>query len=228
MGSLFTQILYRPLLNAVVFLYTALPWHDFGFAIVILTVLVRLALSPLSVRAIRSGRALAALQPKVEEIKQKYKGNQAAQTEATLALYKEQKISPLGGCLPLLIQFPILIALYRVFLAGAKPESLGLLYSFIPHPAAISVQSFGVLNLAQRSIVLSLAAGLAQFIYAKLNAMQQPAGGGQMAALNNQMLYFFPVIIIIISWSQPSGLALYWVAATLFSIGEQLYVRATT
>ncbi len=224
MGTLFNEILYRPLLNAVVALYTILPWHDFGLAIVVLTLLVRLALAPLSIRAVRSSRAMAALQPKLNELKEKHKNDKAAQAQAMMALYKENKISPLGGCLPLLLQLPILIALYRVFLIGLKPESLQLLYSFVAHPAIIQSQSFGIFDLAHRSIALSLIAGIAQFVYAKLNAAQQ-APTKEMAALNTQMLYFFPLLIIIISWNQPSGLALYWVVTTLFSIGEQLYVR---
>lgn len=225
MGSLFTQLLFRPLLNAVIFVYNILPWHDFGLSIVVVTVLVRLALSPLSLRALRSNRAIADVQPHVEEIKQKHKGDKAAQAQAIMGLYKERKISPFGGCLPLLLQLPILIALYRVFLVGIKPESLNLLYSFVAHPSNIQTTSFGILDLAGRNMWMAILAGISQFIFSKLSANQTPSQSKEMAAMNKQMLYFFPILIIIITWNQPAGLALYWVTTTLFSICEQMYIR---
>lgn len=228
MSWLFTQLLFRPLLNAVIFIYNILPWHDFGLAIVALTVLVRLALAPLSLRALKSNRALSEVQPQIEELKQKHKGDKTAQAQAIMGLYKERKISPFGGCLPLLLQLPILIALYRVFLVGIKPENLNLLYSFVIHPANIHTTAFGILDLAGRNILMAILAGVFQFVFGKLSASQASVQSKEMAAMSKQMLYFFPILIIIITWNQPAGLALYWVATTLFSIGEQLYIRKFT
>ncbi|MDO8658824.1 MAG: YidC/Oxa1 family membrane protein insertase, partial [Candidatus Levybacteria bacterium] len=115
MGTLYTEILYRPLFNAVVFLYNILPGHDFGFAIIALTTLIRILFFPLSIKTVRSQKAMNQLSPKLQEIKQKFKDDKSAQSVETMKLYKENNINPLAGCLPLIIQLPILIALYQAF-----------------------------------------------------------------------------------------------------------------
>lgn len=227
MTALFHEALYRPLFNLLIFLYNVLPGADFGLAIVALTILVRLLFSPLSLKASRSQRTLAVLNPELAAIKEKFKGDQTAQSQAIMALYKERGINPFSGCLPILIQLPILIALYRALLAGFQPEKLSLLYSFIHNPGAINLVSFGFLAITMPSHILAITAGILQFFQARLsNAnMPAPASGDQAAIMTKQMLYFFPVMIIVISWSLPAGLTLYWVTSTLFSIGEQVYIK---
>jgi len=223
MGSLFTEILYRPLFNGVIALYNILPGNDFGFAIVALTILIRLALAPLSVRTLRSQQALARLAPQIQTIRERHKDNQSAQTAELMKLYREYKIHPLSGCLPFLIQLPILIALYQAFLAGFKPENLKLLYAFVYNPGTIQTTSFGFFDITAPSAFLAITAGALQFIHAKVTTQfQQPTGIAGQAS--RQLLYFFPLLIVIISWNLPAGLALYWVAATLFSLGEQLFL----
>ncbi|HYU65033.1 MAG TPA: YidC/Oxa1 family membrane protein insertase [Candidatus Paceibacterota bacterium] len=228
MGSLFTQILYRPLFNLLIFLYNVLPGNDFGLAIIALTLLVRTIMLPLSLKAARSQRELTKLNPKLKEIQEKYKHDRQAQAAAQMQLYQEHKINPLAGCLPLVIQIPIIIALYRAFLAGLKPESLGMLYSFIRSPGIIHNISLGILDIAHKSPILAVAAGILQFSQSRLSIAQMPQTvnkGDASNIMSTQMLYFFPVMIIIITWNLPAGLALYWVSTTLFSIMEQLYIR---
>src|SRR3989338_7982792 len=116
MGTLFNEILYRPLFNAVVFIYNILPGHDFGLAIIVLTTLIRIAFFPLSIKTVRSQKALSQLNPKLQEIKQKFKNDKTAQSAETMKIYKENNINPLAGCLPLLIQLPIIFALYQAFM----------------------------------------------------------------------------------------------------------------
>lgn len=220
---MFTEIIYRPILNLTVLLY-GIGGADLGVAIVLMTLAVRGLLLPLSLRTARSQRAMAKLAPLVEKIKEDHKGNTTAQSEATMKLYKEHGVNPLGGCLPLLVQLPILIGVYRVFLNIFKPETLGLLYGFVSHPATINHITLGFLDISTSSHALSIAAGIAQFIQARM------ATGGQQqtkqsAAMNQQMMYILPLMIVVISWNLPAGLALYWVVTTLFSIAEQLYLR---
>src|ERR1043166_2215070 len=224
MIKLFTWLIYQPILNLTVFFYGTIGFGDLGVSIFIMTVAMRFALAPLSIRTARSQKALAELGPEVEALKEKHKGDTTAQSEAVMKLYKEKGINPLAGCLPLLIQLPVLIGMYRVFLNIFKSDTLGLLYSFVPHPATINHLFLGVLDISAPSHLLALAAGVLQFIQARL-AMGAQAQTGQAAALNKQMIYLFPVMIIVISWNLPAGLALYWVTTTLFSIGEQLYLR---
>jgi YidC/Oxa1 family membrane protein insertase len=228
MLAIFKTILYQPLFNAVIFLYNVIPGHDFGISIIALTVIIRLMFFPLSVKTIRSQRAMSRLNPKIKEIKEKHKNDNAAQSAAIMQIYKEHNINPLSGCLPMLIQLPILIALYRAFGAGFKPDSMGLIYSFISNPGHINTISFGFLDIAKRSIYLAVITGICQFFQLRQNNATMAASGGaqsEVQAMNKQMLYFFPVMIVIIGWNLPAGLLLYWLATTLYSIGEQVYIR---
>src|SRR3989344_8347901 len=156
MIEFYNLILYRPLFNAVMFLYNVIPGHDFGLAIIALTVCIRLFFFPLSVRMIRSQRALNKINPKIKEIKEKFKNNAQAQSAAIMNLYKEHNVNPLAGCLPLLIQLPILIALYQAFGAGFKPESLSLIYSFVSNPGIINKISFGFMDVTSKMPLLAV------------------------------------------------------------------------
>jgi YidC/Oxa1 family membrane protein insertase len=224
MASLFTEIIYRPILNLTALVYNTAGFGDLGVAIIIITIGIRLALGPLSLKAARSQKTLSELTPEVDKIKAKHPGDTNAQSHAIIALYKEKGINPLAGCLPLLLQLPVLFGIYRVFLNIYKKESLDLLYSFVPHPTTINTMFLGLLDISKPNPVFAIVAGAAQFIQAKLTAANQPATG-QAAALNKQMMYMFPVIIAVISWRLPAGLAMYWIITTVYSIGEQLYLR---
>lgn len=242
MSFLFNEIIYRPIFNLLVFITNLVPWQDFGLAIIVLTVLIRLLFMPFSIKALRSQKMLNQLQPRIKEIQEKFKSDRAAQAQATMALYKEQKVNPLAGCLPLLIQIPILFALYRAFVNGLQPESLNLLYGFIENPGIIKNLSFGFLDLAKKAPLLAIISGVFQFAHSKMSlaknpvsavsSQKNPPAGGQpspldFSAMNKQMLYFFPIMIIIIGWGLPAGLVLYWSVSTLFSIFEQLYLTKT-
>ena len=231
MMELFNTTLFQPLFNATIFLYNVLPGNDFGLAIIALTLIIRVVFFPLTVKTTRSQRALSRINPLMKEIKNKFKNDSQAQSAAIMKLYKEHNVNPLSGCLPLLIQLPILIALYQAFGAGFKPENLSLLYGFIANPGSIEPVSFGFLNIAASSGILAVITGAFQFLQLRQNqALVQSAGPqGQekeVQAINKQMLYFFPVMIIIIGWNLPAGLLIYWLTTTLFSIGEQAYIKA--
>ena len=229
MTALFNEILYRPLLNLAVAVYNILPGHDFGVAVIVLTILVRLVLMPLSIKALLSQRKLTQLGADVNLLKEKHKNDKSRQSEEIMKLYKDKGVNPIGGCLPLLIQFPLIIALYKVFGDGIKPEALSSLYSFVARPEVIKATFLGIIDLAHRNIPLTLLAGGLQFIQAwqqKKNTVPQTEGAGkEVAALTNQMLYFFPLFIIIIGWKLPAGLILYWVTSTAYSIFEQAYIK---
>jgi YidC/Oxa1 family membrane protein insertase len=229
MMELYNTILFQPLFNAVIFLYNIIPGNDFGLAIVTLTIIIRVAFFPLTVKTTLSQRALSKINPLMKEIKERLKNDAQAQSAAIMKLYKDHKINPLSGCLPLIIQLPILIALYHAFGAGFKPESLDLIYGFLTRPEQINSISFGFLDITIRSIYLALLTGFAQYIQLSQNQKLTQSGGSsgpsEMQALNKQMLYIFPVIIIIIGWNLPAGLLVYWMTTTLFSMGEQAYIK---
>jgi len=226
----FNLILYQPLFNALVFLYQYLPGRDFGVAVIILTILIRIILYPLMVQSIKSQKVLSELQPKIQEIQSKYKDDKEKQARATMELYQKEKINPFGGCLPLLLQLPILIALYQVFWKGLRPEAMTNLYSFIPNPGSIDPTFFGLINLGQASLILALLAGITQFFQTKMITPKtaKVKKGDQMSQfsgmMQKQMLYFFPIFTVFILWRLPAAIALYWIITALFSIGQQYLI----
>ncbi|OGH68949.1 MAG: hypothetical protein A3J66_00520 [Candidatus Magasanikbacteria bacterium RIFCSPHIGHO2_02_FULL_47_14] len=228
MGELFKILLHQPIFNGFVGLYNLIP--DVGVVIVVITVLIKLALYPLTNKSIKAQKSLTDLQPKLEELKQQHKDNQQQLAQETMKLYKEHKVNPLGSCLPLLLQLPIFLALYWVLRDALTKDSFDLLYPFVANPGHIDPVSFGVFDLAKRNVVLAVLAGLAQFWQAKMFSRKQPpkkAGEGgkdesMMAAMNKQMLYVMPVMTVVIGLQLPGGLALYWFFSTLLTALQQL------
>lgn len=232
-SSLFHTILYQPLFNGFVGLYNIIPGHDVGIVILAVTILIRLILYPLTSSSIKAQKSLQELQPKLEEIKKQHAGDTQKQTQATMELYKNNKVNPFASCLPLLVQLPILIALYMVMRDGLASTDLAkVLYPFVANPGQLNSVSFGFLNLAKPSIALAVLAGAAQFWQAKTMITKKPpvsAGAGakdegMMAMMNKQMLYFMPVMTVIIGFSLPAGLTLYWFFSTLLTGLQQVFL----
>jgi len=244
-GNLFNLILYQPLFNALVLLYEYVPGHDFGIAIIILTAVVRFLLYPLMSQSIKSQKVLSELQPKLQEIQKRYADDKQKQAQATMEFYKKEKFNPFGGCLPLLVQLPILIALYQVFFKGFGPDRLGFLYSFVPNPGTINQTFLGLVDLSKGAttqingetaylwgnIVLVLLAGIGQFFQSKMlspNQKKSQQGEGQMNQVANtvqkQMIYFFPLFTVFILWKLPSAIGIYWITTTIFSIIQQYLI----
>ena len=236
--SAFNTILYQPLFNALILLYEYLPGHDFGIAVIVLTIIIRLIFYPLMVQSIKSQKILSELQPKMQEIQRKYRDDKEKQAKATMELYQKEKINPFGGCLPLLIQLPILIALYQVFWKGLQPEAMQNLYNFVSNPGSIDPTFLGVINLGQASLILAVLAGITQFFQTKMITPKTPhrtcSGAGQAkkqdqmaqfsGMMQKQMLYFFPIFTVFILWKLPAAIALYWIVTALFSIFQQYLI----
>ena len=215
----------------LVFLYNIIPGHDIGVAIIIMTVIIKLILLPLSRQSIKSQKALQDLQPQINEVKKKYEDNKQEQGRKMMDLYKQEKVNPFSSCLPLLIQLPFLWAVFIVFRDGLSGHSLGLVYSFIYRPEVINTVSLGFVNLAKPNYVLAVLAGLAQFWQAKMMITKRPEVRGNgakdedmMAIMNKQMLYFMPALTVFIGLSFPGGLALYWLVTTILTALQQLYL----
>lgn len=226
-STIFNEAFYRPLFNGLIFLYNAIPYHDFGVAIILLTLLIRFVLYPLNQKAIRSQKALSELQPQIKEIQAKNKSDRAKQSQALMELYRQNKINPASGCLPLLIQLPVLFALYRVFLNGLNPDNLKELYSFVSRPEIINPWFFGLIDLSKSNWPMAILAGALTFIQSKMMIPSQtknPAAGDFSAMFSKQMVYLMPIMTLIIAWKLPAGLALYWIVITLFGIGQQYLV----
>jgi len=229
--SVFNLILRQPLFNALIFLYEYLPGHDFGIAVIALTVLIRILIYPAMIQSIRSQKQLQEIQPKIQEIQKKYKDDKQKQAKETMVLYQKQKVNPFSGCLPLLIQLPILIALFLVFRTlqgGLDSVELSSLYSFISSPGNIAEPMFlGLINLANPHFGLAIAAGIVQFFQTKMmtpktKKTELKEGIGQFSQMmQKQMLYFFPFFTVLILWRLPAAIGIYWIVTALFSIGQQ-------
>jgi len=171
--TIFNEFFYRPLFNGLIFFYWIIPGQDLGIAIISLTIFIRLILFPLNQKAIISQKALAELQPQLKEIQEKFKHNKEQQSKAVMEFYKKNNVNPLSGCFPILIQFPILIGLYRVFLSGLDESKLDTLYFFVKAPESINPYFLGIVDLSTQGsetfygIGLILLTGLSQYIQAK-------------------------------------------------------------
>lgn len=223
----FNTILYQPLFNALVLLYWYIPGRDFGIAVILFTVIIKLAFYPLASKGIKSQKALQELQPKIKEIQEKYKTDRQKQSMALMELYKKEKVSPFSGLMPLFVQLPILIALFRLFGDSFGPKQLAFLYTFMPQLSQINTSFLGIINLAEASIILAIITGITQFFQTKMMTSasapsKHPSDFSQI--MQKQMLYFFPIFTVFILWRMPSAIALYWLTTTVFTIGQQYII----
>jgi len=228
MISFFNTILYQPLFNALIFFYNYIPLQDFGIAVILLTVIIKLIFYPLGVKAIRSQKALSDLQPKLKEIQEKYKDDKEKQGKEMMELYKKEKINPFSGCLPMLIQLPVLIALFwvfRTFEGGVTAEELSNLYSFIPTPEVVNTMFLGLIDLIKPNIVIAVLAGLGQFFQTRMTTKRTKTKGKDFQnQMQKQMQYFFPIFTVIILFRLPSAIGLYWLTTTIFTIIQQYFI----
>jgi len=230
--NILVTVFYQPLFNLLIWIYNVLPTHDLGWAIIILTLLIRIVLYPLGQKSIRSQKALQTIQPKIDALKEQYKGDKEAMGKAMMQLYKDEGINPLSSCLPLLIQFPFLIALYYVFQNGLTNNSFDLLYPYVLNPGQLNHIAFGFFDLTTKSIPLALAAGAAQFWQTRMLMGQRknqplPQKTNDITAMmNKQMLYIMPVVTVFIGASLPAGITIYWLATTVFSGLQQMILFA--
>ena len=228
--SAFNLLIYQPLFNALVLLYSYLPGHDFGIAIIFLTIIIKLLLYPLSAKSIKAQKALQEVQPKIKELQEKFKNDKEKQVKMIMDLYKKEKVNPFSSMLPLLVQLPILIGLFRLFTRGFgpdgfAPEQFQWLYSFVSHPGHINTTFLGIVNLTEASLVLAVLAGALQFFQVKMMAPKKTKSGPPDFAqmMQKQMIYFFPIFTVFILWRiiPVSALALYWITVTVFTICQQ-------
>ena len=222
MANIFNQILIYPLLNLLVFAYQYIP--DIGVVIILITVLVRLLLLPSFHKSLKHQKAMADLQPKMNEVKEKHKEDKEAQAKALMELYTTHKVNPLSSCLPLLIQLPILIALYQVFIRSLNGSALRGLYPFIKDPGHMNPIFLHWINLSHPNIIMAVMAGALQYWQSKLMLPKSANVDATTKMMQYQTLYFLPGITILFGSRFPAGLTLYWIVTTVFGIGQQYYI----
>jgi YidC/Oxa1 family membrane protein insertase len=229
MSQLFHTIIYQPIWNALIFLCNIIPSHDLGVAIILLTILIRVILYPLAKKQIESQKKMQELQPEIKRLQEKHKNDKEKQGRALMDFYKEKKINPASGCLPLIVQIVFIIALYRALVAGINFSECKDLYSFVACPSAIKTGFLGILDLAKPSLVLAVLTAAAQYFQTK---MMMPGASGQTTdgktdfsqAMSKQMLYLGPLLTLFIGAKFPAGLPLYWLVMTVFMIVQQWWM----
>ncbi len=232
LGNIWNTVLYWPLLNALAFLVSIVPGGDVGIAVIILTIFVKAILFPLSQRSIESQIKMNLLAPELKKIKDSG-ASKEEQAKKTFELYKHHKTNPFSGCLLVLIQIPIIFALYYVFLKGINLQSISL-YSFIHAPEHMNMIFLGILDISKKGIwVLALLAGVSQYFQASL--MPKPILSGDKKddsfqdnfarSMQTQMKYIFPFIIAFIAFNVSGAVALYWITSNIFAIGQQIYAN---
>ncbi|MBP6854752.1 MAG: membrane protein insertase YidC [Candidatus Pacebacteria bacterium] len=229
LSNIWTTIFYEPLYNALVF-FTG-TFGGIGLAVITLTLIVKIIMFPLTKKSILSQAKIYALNDDIEKIKKDYP-DKTEQSKKTLELYKKNNVNPFSSCLVILIQLPIIIALYQVFLRGVE-SSTGVLYSFVHIPENLSTMFLGI-NLEEKSIIFAILAGITQFIQMKIStSMIKPADPndvsfkGQLAkSMQFQMKYILPFFITFVAYSVSAAIALYWVASNIITIIQELIIRS--
>lgn len=239
----FRQVVTQPLFNLLVFLVDKLPHHSLGWAIVAMTLLVRMVLIVPNQKAMKSQRKLQKLQPEIQSLKKKHGDNQQAMAMATMALYKQHKINPMSSCLPILLQMPFLLGIYFVVRDGIRPHFDHLLYGFQSQADLSLVDNafFGLDLSIPNMLVLPVIVGLAQFVAMKLaipslpketpkkvtkkGKTNEPDMAAQMQQMQRMMVWVMPIMIAFFTATFPAGVGIYWLTSTVFGIGQQKFVN---
>lgn len=227
---MYNTLVYNPILNSLLFLYELLG-GNLGLAIITLTLVVRGLLIPFTLPSMKSAKQIAKIKPELDVLKKKYAKDPKMLQQKQLELYKKHNINPAGGCLPFIVQFIFLIALYRVFI-----DSLG---NGAINGTVVDTQFLSWnLNEKDTTYVLPVLAGVLQ-LFTSLAIMpaveddpqkrkgkkEEKEDVAEMAqSLQQQMVFLMPAMTVFFALQFPSGLALYWVITTAFSLVQQLII----
>jgi len=227
MSYLFHLLLAQPIFNALVALYKYVAFEDLGIAIILLTIVIRFILYPLFYKALRSQSIMQKIQPEIARIQKEYKDDREQQALKMMALWKEHKVNPFASFGLILVQLPILIAMYRVFLNGFSAEALNDLYPFLSVPENINSVSLGLINLSTPNMIIVGIAVVAQYFQSrlalpKIKEGQTPTKAQQTA---RKMVFIAPIITLLILPRLSAALGLYWITTAVFSIIQQHIVN---
>lgn len=178
--------------------------NNYGIAIILTTIIIKIILLPLTLKQDKSMKEMKKIQPELEKIKEKYQGNSQMMQQKTMELYKEHKVNPLAGCLPLLVQFPILWALFGVL---KEPNVVPLNETFL----------WMKLDVADQYYILPVLNGVVAFLQQKL------MGTSDNPQMKN-MMYIFPVMMVLISYKMPAGLQIYWLTSSITAVVQQYWI----
>lgn len=230
---MFHTIFYEPLYNLLVITLNVVPLHDIGTAIIIVTCIVKGILLPINLSTLRSQYLMKKFEPEMNKLKSIQKTNPSEYSQKVMELYKREKINPFSGFLGMLIQIPIILALYFVFKNGLKAD-VNSLYSFISFPEKLHTIAFGLFDVTKRNIFIALLAGVSSHTLAKrqTTSMVSKNENGEesfqdqfMKSMRIQLLYVLPIIIVMTATALPSALALYWFISNVIAYAQDVYIK---
>lgn len=237
MKSIFTLILHKPLFNILLAFILFIPGNNLGVAVILLTLFIKLILSPFSYQALVAQVKNKKVQPLVDKIKKEHPEDKQLQAQKQLEIYQKLKVNPFSGCLPTIVQIVVVLALYSLLRNGFAIEP-NMLYPFLSTPEVVNMHFLGVADINLPNGVLAVLAGLFQFIQVWLSpafkqdkqkdiAIEQ--GLNPMDMMQKQMGVFtkflMPAMIVVFGFMFPAALVLYWITNTLFTIGQELVIR---
>ena len=231
MSSFFHLIISAPLYNGLILLMDLLPFFDAGVIIIIFTIVVKIIILPLSVKASKSQLEMKSAEKDLALIKEQYKDNKEEQSRKQFEYYKEKGINPFAGIFILIIQLPILIGLYRVFIKSGLPViNTAILYSFVSAPESVNMVLLNLVNISEKSILLAIIAGITTYLQISLASNpttkeETVAQGDFQKAMNLQMKYAFPTLMTFIAYTISSAVALYLITSNIFAITQEAYIR---
>ena len=230
MTQIWNSVIFQPMLNGLLFLYSLLG-RSFGLSIIVFTVLVRLITLPVVRQQLKSTQASQELQPKLAELQKKYKDNRDKLAEEQMKLYREHGVNPLGCLVPTLIQFPIWIGLYQSIINALPNNPLQLVnlarYIYVRYPLLSSLiplnSQFLWLDLGRPDPYYVLPVLTVATMWLQQKMMAVPSGDPQQRAMSESMSITMPLMFGIITFQLASGLALYFVATNVFGIVQQYF-----
>jgi len=218
MVKLFNSLIYRPILNLLVWIYQNLAFDHLGIAIIILTIIIRFILLPFFYKSSKDQALIRKIQPKVDKIKKKYKDDKEKQAQKLMELYKAYELNPFSGFLLLIIQLPIFIGLFQIF------KNSELIIETFSNPTL-----FNIINLTETSMILVVIAAAVQYFQAKtsLGAQQntKQKTNNPMGKFGKYMVYIGPVLSFIVLSQLPSALAVYWIISAIFSSIQHIIIN---
>jgi YidC/Oxa1 family membrane protein insertase len=229
-GAIWDIIILKPMINSMISLSQVL-WGSFGLTIVVLTLIVRGGMYPLTLKQLRASKAMQSLQPKLAALQKKHAADKEKLAQEQMRLYRESGVSPTGCLLPMLIQMPIWIALYQAIIRvmAVNPESfLNLSHYLYSWPVVFDAlplnNQFLWLNLANSDYLLAVLVGLSMFVQQKMTQAPASADASPAQSQAQTMTVMMPLMFTFLSMSFPSGLALYWVTSNIISVVMQYFI----
>ncbi len=240
MKTIFNVILHKPLFNLLLVFILFIPGNNLGLAVILLTLLVKLVLSPFSYKALVSQIKNKKIQPIIDQIKKDHPDDKQLQSQKQLEIYQKLKVNPFSGCIPTIVQIVVVLALYSLLREGFVLQE-NLLYHFLTLPTTVNMHFLGIADINTPSAVLAVLAGVFQYIQVWLSPafkkdkkkeeeVKDKKDMGPMDMMQSQMgvfvKYIMPGMVVVFGFMFPAALVLYWITNTVFTIGQELVIKS--